>query len=238
MNTAFYGADYEAYKLRMLFNDETSLSTNMDAVMQYMSEVYNVTFATFEHEAKELNLSLFEFSRTIAQSDDAATFCSPEHNILHITYNNDVTKERTNWSIAHEIGHIVCNHLTSRNDLAYSVKEAEANMFARELLAPAPLVLYYIVAHRSDNTIPPQDCYFAYRYVFGLSKQASLNSTNFLRSHYRQIEIDSEFVGSYQNAFDNTLHFIRTTNDYENFIRVIAKEFDAVKRYYDSPIAI
>ena len=47
MNTAFYGADYEAYKLRMLFNDETSLGTNIDAVMQYMSEVYNVTFDTF-----------------------------------------------------------------------------------------------------------------------------------------------------------------------------------------------
>lgn len=74
--------------------------------------------------------------------------------------------------------------------------------------------------------------------MFGLSKQALLNSTNFLRSHYRQIEIDSEFVVSYQNAFDNTLNFIRTTNDYENFIRVIAKEFDTVKRYYDSPIAI
>ena len=33
MNTAFDGADYEAYKLRMLFNDEISLTTNMDAVM-------------------------------------------------------------------------------------------------------------------------------------------------------------------------------------------------------------
>lgn len=238
MNTALDGADYEAYKLHMLFNDEISQTTNMDAVMQYMSEVYNVTFGTFEYEAQKLNVSLFKFSKTIAQSDDAATFCSPEHNILHLTYNSDVTKERTNWSIAHEIGHIVCEHLASRNHLPYAAKEAEANMFARELLPPTPLVLYYIVAHRNDHTIPPQDCYFAYRYVFGLSKQASLNSTNFLRSHYRQIEIDSEFVVSYQNAFDNTLNFIRTTNDYENFIRVIAKEFDAVKRYYDSPIAI
>lgn len=59
------------------------------------------------------------------------------------------TLQRVRFSIAHELGHIVLNHLTDfeqpdsfsiLNSNAYRVLEREADMFAAELLAPTPLL--------------------------------------------------------------------------------------------------
>lgn len=59
------------------------------------------------------------------------------------------TLQRIRFSIAHELGHIVLNHLTEFeqpnsfsifNSHAYHVLEREADMFAAELLAPTPLL--------------------------------------------------------------------------------------------------
>lgn len=65
---------------------------------------------------------------------------------IYIFFNSMQINERINFNIAHEIGHIVLgDHLTndvlSHNGLIKNkAMETEANAFARNLLAPAPLL--------------------------------------------------------------------------------------------------
>lgn len=69
-----------------------------------------------------------------------------------IAYNNAInSKGRINFTLAHEIGHIILNHhkdFEVTNTLQdnftkdeYKILENEANCFARNILAPAPLVM-------------------------------------------------------------------------------------------------
>ncbi len=69
-----------------------------------------------------------------------------------VAYNNTInSKGRINFTLAHEIGHIVLNHhkdFEVTNTLQdnftkeeYKILENEANCFARNILAPAPLVM-------------------------------------------------------------------------------------------------
>lgn len=68
-----------------------------------------------------------------------------------IAYNNTIKSQgRINFTLAHEIGHVILNHhkdfnvttiLTDNFTRAeYKILENEANCFARNILAPAPLV--------------------------------------------------------------------------------------------------
>lgn len=67
-----------------------------------------------------------------------------------IAYNNKKSHGRINFTLAHEIGHIVLNHHKDFDVTSvlednftkeeYKILENEANCFARNILAPAPLV--------------------------------------------------------------------------------------------------
>lgn len=80
-------------------------------------------------------------------------------NTYIIAYNNKIKSQgRINFTLAHEIGHIVLNHHKDfdvtdvlKNDLSkkeYKILENEANCFARNLLAPAPLVRKISIINR------------------------------------------------------------------------------------------
>ena len=58
----------------------------------------------------------------------------------YIIYYNDegVSEQRQRFTIMHEIGHIVLEH---NEDTIYELAESEANFFARNALAPIPIVL-------------------------------------------------------------------------------------------------
>ena len=47
---------------------------------------------------------------------------------------NERSRQRVRWTIAHELGHIILGHINKC--CAVGDKEAEANYFARELLSP------------------------------------------------------------------------------------------------------
>jgi len=57
---------------------------------------------------------------------------------FYIYYNDDKSYGRINFTILHEIGHVVLNH-TQQSDLA----EAEANFFAKYAIAPPVLIEKY-----------------------------------------------------------------------------------------------
>lgn len=85
--------------------------------------------------------------------------------------NNNIGRQR--WTCGHEIGHVICNHLTisayeklSENSLLQitdSTYEAEADYFAATILSPFPLYKELNIS----SVLNVQD-------AFGLSSEASL----------------------------------------------------------------
>ncbi|WP_250277250.1 ImmA/IrrE family metallo-endopeptidase [[Clostridium] colinum] len=103
----------------------------------------------------------------ILQSNDGRThlFIENEKYMYSIIYNDDLnvnTDERIRFTLAHEIGHIYLNHLkdfeeteVQRNGLdnkSYSILEKEADMFARNLLCPYPLLKKVINDFQCNST--------------------------------------------------------------------------------------
>lgn len=80
-------------------------------------------------------------------------FCAYEPSTNHfiIYYNDSLSKEWCRFTVAHELGHIFLEHFkiagtnvltcTSVSQKEYMEYEKEANVFARNLLSPAPLAL-------------------------------------------------------------------------------------------------
>ncbi len=76
-------------------------------------------------------------------SVSAVTFSAPGVPPL-IVLNNSQPSDRTRYSIAHELGHLVMHRFPS------PIMEAEANEFAASLLMPAPDIIPYFRARRID----------------------------------------------------------------------------------------
>ncbi len=79
-----------------------------------------------------------------------------QHNALTISssigkvilYNEKIALEDKKFILAHELGHIVLHHTSyssvlglSSNDFTYDIQEKEANIFALNFIAPAPVLL-------------------------------------------------------------------------------------------------
>lgn len=131
-------------------------------------------------------------------TDDGYTLARPVPGGVQymIIYNAAVmVRQRIRWTIAHEIGHIVLGHI----DGAYKGgdKEAEANYFARELLAP--LSVLDELGARTPAAIS-QTCDIS-------SEAAELRSADFVRRD------------AYKSAHGNTLHDMR-------FLRQFSRMFD------------
>lgn len=68
----------------------------------------------------------------------------PETNMMIITLPRNTSAERDNYTIAHEIGHIVLKHPLNEEGMIYrsgeiTPHERQANVFAAELLMPEAL---------------------------------------------------------------------------------------------------
>lgn len=61
-----------------------------------------------------------------------------QNNKFYIVYQDNDSVERCRFTIAHELGHIFLGHLIVNNTFSYNADtEHAANVFARDLLAPA-----------------------------------------------------------------------------------------------------
>ncbi|MCD8307285.1 MAG: ImmA/IrrE family metallo-endopeptidase [Clostridia bacterium] len=69
-------------------------------------------------------------------------FFDDENTTDHIYYNDSQVESRITYTILHEIGHVVLDHepTTNRGLIDDDRREAEANFFAKYILAPPPLV--------------------------------------------------------------------------------------------------
>lgn len=97
----------------------------------------------------------------------------------YVFYNDEMPKGRIRFTIMHEIGHIVRDHI-EKSDLA----EAEANFFAKYSLAPPPLV----------HEISPDD-YLDIAAAFEISKESASYAMDYYKKwlnrkrDYTNIEI-------------------------------------------------
>lgn len=225
----------EAHNTRKLISDEIKLTPRM--VIEYLIKQKNVCVKTYKQGAQALGVSPLIIGM-YTQSSDAATLYLPKTNDLYILYDSEIkTKERKLWSLCHEAGHIIRgHHLQKMSDpklVKSPILELEANTFARELLAPATLVYGFISRYKTEGP-NIEDFYFAYRYVFGLSKSAAALSANILSHEGRQIKNDLSLIQQYGVKLNNLFPYISTQRDYHYLVSAMCKtEYDHVKRAYD-----
>lgn len=137
-------------------------------------------------------------------------FSTITNNIPHVFINEDVIESRMNFTIAHEIGHIYLGHLNNcensyaANNRIDSVLENQANIFARNILAPINRMLPHM---------KPEDL----MKFFGMSKQAS------------QVRLDTLI-----DDLDNFKQYVFDNNqiEFDNFLYMPEKQFLNIWRLY------
>lgn len=145
----FKRAEYEAYAT-LLEVGANSLPINLKKIIAHYPDLSLITYSRLaESEA----MSVEEIGRLLSSHEGCLHY---EEDGKYILYFNDTlaNKNRIRFTIAHELGHYVMGHLknNSRANISrYSLTieenrlyEKEADHFAGKLLAPIPLVGYFI----------------------------------------------------------------------------------------------
>lgn len=117
-------------------------------------------------------------------------------------------RERLNWTLAHEIGHIYLGHNQDGKN-----EEIEAHWFAAELLSPEPIIKE--VAERlAEYGIPVKA--FDLAFMFSLSKEAALKRINSIN---RKCMWDSTYAEQLVEKYDDAIAKYCSTvrNVYKNY---------------------
>lgn len=134
---------------------------------------------TYEEMAQKCNCTIDDVCKCLG-TDGYSIYNGTNYTI---SYNNKIKSQgRINFTLAHEIGHIILGHhkdfdvtSTLKNNFTkeeYRILENEANCFARNILAPAPLV----------RTLNIREYYFKLSNFFNLSFKASNTRRNFYKN--------------------------------------------------------
>lgn len=152
----------------------------------------------------------------ILTSDDGC--CDNIGNKYVIYYNDliDLPQERINWTIAHELGHILCNHYSDKtkiynsnlSEIEYKFLEKEANYFASVLLSHSA-ILSQLNIHNA----------YEIQFFCNLSKQAS----QYRYKNYLQTKQNISFTSSDRYIIRNFKNYIdEKNNDYEEHLNFMS----------------
>jgi Zn-dependent peptidase ImmA (M78 family) len=119
-------------------------------VKQIVNSFPNLKIRTYSWFAKKRGFSHKEVCNLVNSHEGCCLYYESLDEYL-ILYNDKIpSKGRKRWTLAHELGHYVMNHnkISNNSSLArssltedeYNEFESEANCFARELLAPPPVL--------------------------------------------------------------------------------------------------
>lgn len=124
----------------------SSVPIFMQAIVREYSRSIHLT--SYEEFSKETGMTIENIINAF-KSEDGACIYERETERYIIFYNEEKPIERLRFTVAHELGHIFLeHHIIAGNDILsrsyltnkeYELFEKEANCFARNLLAPAPL---------------------------------------------------------------------------------------------------
>ncbi|MBS4203694.1 ImmA/IrrE family metallo-endopeptidase [Lederbergia citrea] len=125
----------------------TELPVKVSSIIDSISDI---KLLTYNQMKKITNLTEKEISDTNGSRDGVIRYLSNRKKYV-IAYNeNVVSKKKINWTLAHELGHYMLEHLHQTNcslsngkslsETESYIVESEANAFTRELLAPPPVL--------------------------------------------------------------------------------------------------
>ena len=173
-------------------------------VKDIISLIPNCRYMSYEQFARLSNCSVqdvikfcqsrFGCTKYDARTDRYLILCNEQSN-------NNNNAGRQSWTLAHEIGHIICNHhkmmLYSKPNSEEIVKiitndfESEADYFAAMLLSPFPIFNAFNIRSVADI-----------KNTFGLSTQAARNRF----SHYQKWKLNHRKT-SWEHDMLNTIMF-------------------------------
>ena len=90
--------------------------------------------------AKQTDIVLLKNSAVNLLSENESGITLMQDDKLYIVYADEQSPQRCRFTIAHELGHIFLGHLFAKNGKGFVITddaEHSANVFARDLLAPA-----------------------------------------------------------------------------------------------------
>jgi Zn-dependent peptidase ImmA (M78 family) len=118
-------------------------------IVRTTKTLHNVRIITYRDFAKRYSLPLIDVVRG-TESNDGATHYDKKANQYIILYNDETNYGRQRFTVAHELGHILLDHLVtlathkaaSNNMLNTSniIIEKEADWFAGTILCPFPVL--------------------------------------------------------------------------------------------------
>ncbi len=122
-----------------------------------------------------------------------------------IIFYNDKEKNiyRTNWTIAHELGHIFLGHKSDGNR-----EQREANRFAAELLIPEPAVRFLDCNLGCRLSPQKMQCYFSASLSACIKRRAHLDRISYVPSDLGNELIRRLFFPSFESVnFENDIFF-------------------------------
>lgn len=170
------------------------------------------------------------------KSLDGKIIFLPKEKLYVLFYNSDRLAERKKWTIAHELGHYFCGHLL-QNYLTPPAspeaakqreqeQEAEANRFARCLLAPPWLLVEAAGRYGRKDVVA---FYALCRCIFRLSQEASYFVARNTASTFREYGIHS--LHKHWDIMHRKYHPILSTALYTIF--PTCQDFDSLVRAYN-----
>ena len=182
----------------LIENEERTLPLDLHKALK--SRGYIVR--TYSRIAEKSNVSLADVCDSLGSKDGTSEY-RPQRNKHAICY-NDTTKPRgrIKWTLAHELGHITLGHLRDFPETgtkhpalkksSYRILEAEANVFARELLAPSTVFIYIAETYNVREAL----CFYTIaRSIFRLSQEASYYIATDLARNYAVYARGARYLG-------------------------------------------
>jgi len=123
-------------------------------------------------------------------------FSQYEDNEFYIFYNKHKLKERINFTIGHEVGHIVINHHIEygksfhKDPTLQKILEQEADIFSRNLIAPAHVINVSLI--KNDPILISEYCL--------CSKTAAKMRIRFLKTDCCNTRYSEHFMNSVLNT--------------------------------------
>lgn len=133
---------------------------------------------TYQELSQKLDISV-EGVGVCFGSEDGFVCYDASRDRYRLAYDCERMGPRMRWTLAHELGHIVLRHLEDfpetsiarkQSSVLLDILDKEADKFAGEILAPAPL----LIGLAESSHLHTKEFYYALsRDLFGLSRQAA-----------------------------------------------------------------
>lgn len=182
----------------LIENEERTLPLDLHKALK----AHGYGLKKYSRIAEKSDASLSDVCESLGSKDGTAKY--RDRRDKHVICYNDTIKPygRIQWTLAHELGHIELGHLrdfpetgTKHSALEksdYRILEAEANVFARELLAPSTVFIYIAETYNVREAL----CFYTIaRSVFRLSKEASYYIATDLARNYSIYAKGARYLG-------------------------------------------